>query len=131
MKMTKHINNDINVALNQMLDLLKSSLEQCEQQALQLNDKNQDDTLVEAIHDKKRMIEKWENTMNECEIKIDKRTHTTSKDAYPDRINETGKQGSLELLEKDLIKARAELKHRNDLPKEFEKILSSQRSYIF
>lgn len=127
----KEANATISTAINQMLDLLKTSLSQCEQQVIATNEKSQSDSLSEAITDKKRMITQWEDEMEAQNIKIDKRTHASGKDAYPNRIEEATHGATAKMLEKELIEIRAALTNRDDLPTEFKKILANQRSYIF
>lgn len=131
MKRTEQIETTLGTTLNQVLDLLKSSLDSCQQHLLNINDRNQCDTFDEAIQDKKHMIQEWEDQMKINGIKIDKRTDTTVKDTYPDRLDEVTKGGSPEIFEKELIEMRAALANRDDLPVGFKKILASQRSYIF
>ncbi len=77
------------------------------------------------------MIKAWEKEMEQSSIKIDKRTNSASKDSYPNRLDEIGKNGNLSIYEKELIEMRVALNNREDIPHGFKRILNIQRSYIF
>lgn len=131
MRYTETINSTINTAVNQMLDLLKSSLDQCQVQLLKITDRSQCDIFNEVIDGKKRLISEWEDQMEIHNIKIDKRTDTAVKDAYPDRTDDVNRIVSLQNFERKLIAMRGELLDRDDLPVSFKQTLSTYHGYIF